>query len=50
MEVYDEFGNVLTDSESVLGQWKSEYEKLFNIDHNDPNSKFDSKFYADVKI
>lgn len=45
MEVYDDFGNVLTDTESVLGKWKSEYEKLFNIDHNYPNTNFDNDFY-----
>ena len=46
MEVYDDDGNIVTDSEYVLNKWKTEYEKLFT---SDPNiGDYDSEFYNDI--
>ncbi len=42
MEVYDDNGNIVCDRENVLNKWKTEYEKLYNINNaeaSDPNFK-----------
>ena len=43
MEVYGENQNIITDQEQVLNKWKSEFERLFNL-QPDPG-QFDDDFY-----
>ena len=42
LEVYDELGNVISDEKFVFQKWSTEFENLYNTEHNE---QFDDQFY-----
>ena len=42
MEVYGEDGTVLTDDETILNKWKTEFQNIYNTDN--AASNFDDDF------
>ena len=45
LEVYDELGNVISDENFVFQKWSTEFENLYNTEHNE---QFDDQFYQDI--
>ncbi len=43
-EVYDDDGNILSDLDSVLSKWKTEYENLYTTN----SEQFDNNFYKQI--
>ena len=35
LEVYDELGNVISDENFVFQKWSTEFENLYNTEHNE---------------
>ncbi|VDI61569.1 Hypothetical predicted protein, partial [Mytilus galloprovincialis] len=46
MEVYGEDGTILTDDETILNKWKTEFQNIYNTDN--AASNFDDEFYRQV--
>ena len=48
MQVYEDAGQIISDSDSVMKKWRSEFENLYNKPA-DMNDQFDDSFYEYVK-
>ena len=48
MEVYDEYGNVTDDPQSVLSKWEHEFKTLLERIQTSEHSEFDETFYEQV--
>ena len=48
MQVYDDAGHIVSDSDSVMKKWRSEFENLYNKPA-DMNDQFDDSFYEYVR-
>ena len=48
MQVYNDAGNIVSDSDSVMKKWRSEFENLYNKPA-DIDDQFDDSFYEYVR-